>query len=64
MGEEIMIKLGECELDYPSITRFKVWVGKVYMEEYDKGEMVKRFGEMWLDRAHEEGVREVEIYLF
>jgi hypothetical protein len=23
-----MIKLGECELDYPSITRFKVWVGK------------------------------------
>ena len=38
MGKEIMIKLGECELDYPSITRFKVWVGKVYMGEYGKGE--------------------------
>ena len=64
MGEEIMIKLNECELDYPAITRFKVWVGKVYMGEYDKGEMVKRFGDRWLDRAHENGIREVEIYLF
>ena len=33
-----MIKLNECELDYPTITRFKVWVGKVYMGEYGKGE--------------------------
>lgn len=40
-----MIKLNECDLDYPSITRFKVWVGKVYMGEYDKGEMVRRFGD-------------------
>ena len=64
MGKEIMIKLGECELDYPSITRFKVWVGKVYMGEWDRGEMVKRFGEMWLDRAHENGIRWVEIYLY
>ena len=59
-----MIKLGECDLDYPTITRFKVWVGKVYMGEYDKGEMVKRFGDEWLDRAHEEGIRWVEIYLY
>ena len=62
MGKEIMIKLGECELDYPSITRFKVWVGKVYMGEYGRTEVLNRFGEMWLDRAHEEGVREVEIW--
>lgn len=85
MGEEIrkeslaMIKLGECELDYPTITRFKVWVGKknkhkpsvradginewVYMGEYGKGEMVKRFGEKWLDKGHENGIKSVEIYL-
>lgn len=37
-----MIKLNECELDYPSITRFKVWVGKGYMGEYGRGEMVKK----------------------
>ena len=59
-----MIRLNECELDYPTITRFKVWVGKVYMGEYGKGEMVREFGEMWLDRAHEEGIRWVEIYLY
>ena len=59
-----MIKLNECELDYPSITRFKVWVGKVYMGEYEKAEMVRRFGEKWLDKGKENGVREVEIYLF
>ena len=64
MGEEIMIKLGECDLDYPTITRFKVWVGKVYMGEYGKGEMVRKFGDKWLDRAHEEGIRWVEIYLY
>jgi hypothetical protein len=74
-----MIKLNECELDYPVITRFKVWVGKknkhkpsvradginewVYMGEYERGEMIKKFGERWLDKAHEEGVRGVEIYL-
>ena len=43
MGEEAMIKLGECELDYPSITRFKVWVGKVYMGEYGRTEMVREY---------------------
>jgi hypothetical protein len=59
-----VIKLNECDLDYPSITRFKVWVGKVYMGEYDKGEMVRKFGDKWLDYAHEEGVREVEVYLY
>ena len=59
-----MIKLGECELDYPTMTRFKVWVGKVYMGEYERGEMVRKFGERWLDRAHEEGIRWVEIYLY
>ena len=59
-----MIKLNECDLDYPTMTRFKVWVGKVYMGEYDKAEMVKKFGEKWLDRGHEEGVRWVEIYLY
>ncbi len=84
-----MIKLNECELDYPVMTRFKVWVGKrekdkpsvradkactsvradginewVYMGEYGKAEMVKRFGERWLDRGIEEGVKSVEIYLF
>jgi hypothetical protein len=58
-----VIKLNECELDYPSITRFKVWVGKIYMGEYDKGEMVRKFGEKWLDRGIEKGVRWVEIYL-
>jgi hypothetical protein len=56
-----VIKLGECELDYPSITRFKVWVGKVYMGEYDKGEMMRKFGDKWLDKGIEEGVRWVEI---
>ena len=40
-----MIRLNECELDYPTITRLKVWVGKVYMGEYDKGEMVREFGD-------------------
>ena len=59
-----MIKLNECELDYPSITRFKVWVGKVYMGEYDKAEMVKRFGDMWLDYGKENGVRVVEMHLY
>jgi hypothetical protein len=58
-----VIKLNECELDYPSITRFKVWVGKVYMGEYDKAEMVKRFGDKWLDMGIEKGVRWVEVYL-
>jgi hypothetical protein len=58
-----VIKLNECELDYPTITRFKVWVGKVYMGEYDKAEMVRKFGDKWLDYAHEEGVRWVEVYL-
>ena len=58
-----MIKLNECELDYPSITRFKVWVGKVYMGEYDKAEMVKKFGDRWLDNGVERGVREVEIWV-
>ena len=83
-----MIRLNECELDYPSVTRFKVWVGKrnkhkesmradkactsvradginewVYMGEYGKGEMVRKFGEKWLDRGHEEGVRWVEIWV-
>ena len=58
-----MIRLGECELDYPSITRFKVWVGKVYMGEYGKGEMVKGFGERWLDKGKENGVREVEMWV-
>ena len=64
MGEKIMIKLGECELDYPTITRFKVWVGKVYMGEYDKAEMVKKFGDRWLDYGKENGVRVVEIHLY
>lgn len=84
-----MIRLGECELDYPSITRFKVWVGErnkhkesmradkactsvradginewVYMGEYGRAEVVRKFGEKWLDKAHENGIREVEIYLF
>ena len=33
---------------------------------YERSEykQVKRFGEMWLDRAHEEGVRWVEIWLY
>ena len=48
-----MIKLNECELDYPSITRFKVWVGKVYMGEYTRTEVLNRFGEMWLDYGKE-----------
>lgn len=72
-----MIKLGECELDYPAITRFKVWVGKknkhkesiradginewVYMGEYGRAEVLKMFGEKWLDKGREVGVRWVEI---
>lgn len=59
-----MIKLGECELDYPAMTRFKVYYKKKYMGEYDKAEMVKKFGEKWLDRGKEVGVRWVEIYLY
>lgn len=64
-----MIRLNECEslvqgTSYPSITRFKVWVGKVYMGEYDKGEMVKKFGDKWLDKGKEVGVRWVEIWLY
>jgi hypothetical protein len=58
-----VIKLNECELDYPTITRFKVWVGKVYMGEYDKGEMLRKFGDKWLDRGIERGVRWVEIWV-
>jgi hypothetical protein len=58
-----VIKLNECELDYPMMTRFKVYYKKKYMGEYDKVEMVRRFGEKWLDYAHEEGVRWVGIYL-
>jgi hypothetical protein len=74
-----MIKLEECELDYPSMTRFKVWVGKkgkhkesiradginewVYMGEYGKAEMVREFGERWLDKGRENGVRWVEIWV-
>lgn len=38
-----MIKLNECELDYPSITRFKVYYKKEYMGEYGKGEMVREY---------------------
>jgi hypothetical protein len=59
-----VIKLNECELDYPTITRFKVWVGKVYMGEYDKGEMMRKFGDKWLDKGIEKGVRWVEVYLY
>jgi hypothetical protein len=58
-----MIKLNECELDYPVMTRFKVYYKKKYMGEYGKAEMVKRFGDKWLDKAHEEGVRWVEIWV-
>jgi hypothetical protein len=74
-----MIKLNECELDYPTMTRFKVWVGKknkhkesirtdginewVYMGEYEKAEMVRKFGDKWLDKGHEEGVRWVEVWV-
>lgn len=58
-----MIKLNECELDYPSITRFKVWYKKRYMGEYEKGEMVRKFGERWLDRGKENGVREIEVWV-
>jgi len=75
-----MIKLNECELDYHAMTRFKVWVGKknkhkesmradginewVYMGEYTRTEVLREFGEKWLDKAHEEGIRWVEIYLY
>ena len=75
-----MIKLNECELDYPSMTRFKVWVGKknkhkpsvradginewVYMGEYGRAEVLNKFGEKWLDKAHENGVREVEMWVY
>jgi hypothetical protein len=58
-----MIKLNECELDYPSITRFKVYYKKKYMGEYERGEMVRKFGERWLDRAHEEGARWVVVWV-
>ena len=51
-----MIKLNECELDYPVITRFKVYYKKKYMGEYEKGEMVKKFGEKWLDRGLKRGL--------
>ena len=57
-----MIKLNECELDYPAITRFKVWVGKVYMGEYGRTELLNKFGDKWLDKGVERGVREVEIH--
>ena len=59
-----MIRLNECELDYPTITRFKVWVGKVYMGEYGRTEVLNKFGEMWLDYGKENGVRVVEIHLY
>ena len=59
-----MIRLNECELDYPTITRFKVWVGKVYMGEYGRTEVLNKFGEMWLDYGKEVGVREVEIWVY
>lgn len=58
-----MIKLEECELDYPSITMFKVWVGKVYMGEYTRTELLNKFGDKWLDRGVEVGVRWVEIWV-
>ena len=58
-----MIKLNECELDYPVITRFKVYYKKKYMGEYTRIEVLNKFGEKWLDYAHENGIREVEIYL-
>ncbi len=50
-----MIKLGECELDYPSITRFKVWVGKENMGEYTRTELLNKFGDKWLDYGVERG---------
>jgi hypothetical protein len=50
-------------LDYPVITRFKVYYKKKYMGEYERGEMVRRFGERWLDKAHEEGVRWVVVWV-
>ena len=59
-----MIRLNECELDYPSITRFKVWVGKEYMGEYTRTELLNKFGDKWLDYGIENGVREVEIHLY
>jgi hypothetical protein len=58
-----VIKLNECDLDYPTMTRFKVYYKKKYMGEYERGEMVRKFGERWLDRAHENGIKSVEIYL-
>ncbi len=59
-----MIRLNECELDYPAITRFKVWVGKGYMGEYTRTELLNKFGDKWLDYGVERGVREVEIHLY
>lgn len=52
-----MIKLGECELDYPMMTRFKVYYKKKYMGEYTRTELLNKFGEKWLDKGHEEGVK-------
>jgi hypothetical protein len=34
------------------------------MGEYDKGEMMRKFGDKWLDMGIEEGVRWVEVYLY
>jgi hypothetical protein len=58
-----MILLGECELDYPLITQFTVYYKKKLIGTYSKSEMLRKFGHRYLDYAHENGIRDVEIYL-
>ena len=53
-------------MEYPSITRFKVYKGKKkkYLGEYTRTELLEKFGDEWLDYGHEEGIRHMEIYLY
>ena len=61
-----MIQLKECELEYPQITKFKVYKRKKkkYLGEYTRTELLEKFGDEWLDYGHEEGIRHMEIYLY
>lgn len=58
-----MILLNECELDYPTITEFTVYYKKKLKGIFSKSEMLQKFGHKHLDYAHENGIRDVEIYL-
>ncbi len=64
VGGKELIQVRECEWEYPTMTKFKVWVGKELKGEYSRSELMEKFKEYWLDYCHEESIKLVEVHLY